>query len=187
MVKLTIIFFLVIITLNNCSHYKNYFEDQKKSNYCSNCLDIQDYLDFKVSFDTDTIKYGDSLEIQLTFINKTDDTISFYPKSFIQINDCEEQINFKYYRVMFLDVYEYEYKVKINPLAEHSEIYNILIIDKPYYFEKFDMITGEFFVIGNNKLCLYYIPRCHPILLNDKTSCFDGGLVDTNLSLFVLE
>ena len=62
-----------IIFLFGCSNKIS--TDQK-----SDCLNIADYLEMIATPTNTNISIGDTMNLQVRFINKTTDTVSFYPK-----------------------------------------------------------------------------------------------------------
>ena len=108
----------------------------------SNCKEIKNYLEMELSFSADTIKYGELLNVNILYRNKTDTLLSFYPKSFIYLAGPFVGFDYESYWVHgFVDA---TYSVEIEP--------------KSTYLHTFEIpINPPFFIKGDNRLKLAYV------------------------------
>jgi len=143
----------------------------KCSNLPNNCKEINNFLELELRFTMDTVKIGETVELNMIFRNKTDTTLQFYPKAVIHITkpfvafgiDCAYLIN---------DTLDITKIAEIKPRAVCIYTYNVLVNEK-------------FFKIGENSLTLNY--RCNELKGKDKVyNKLCGTLNSNEIRLIVL-
>jgi hypothetical protein len=135
--------------------------------------ELNRYIDIELKFSSDTVRYGENLQVTVLFKNKTDSSLMFYPKcimalakpfiAFISYTDgspFHESYSLNYIR-------DYRLVAKIEPKSTYTFIFNI-------------KVETPFFVSGENKIYFHY--SC-PALKEDNKLC--GRLQSQDVALYV--
>lgn len=129
----SIIFLMTILTSFKCSTLQ--VEVQ-------NCKEIKKYLDMEFSFTEDSVKYGDYLNVNVLYKNKTDTLLTFYPKAVVFIG--KSPVGFGYENYSLNDTLDVTFIAEVRPKSTYLYTFKILV-------------KAPFFVKGNNHLRLGYV------------------------------
>jgi hypothetical protein len=116
-------------------------------NHPTHCKNIDDFLKLEFSFKMDTVRIGETVEINVIFKNKTDKMFQFYPNASLYITKP-----FVAFGVDFAfpvcDTLDFTKTDVIKPRAINFYRYDILI-------------NKNFFKLGDNRLVMHY--RCNEL------------------------
>jgi len=166
MVKNIIIISSLFILFNNCSTaQKNLNNDHYR---------IGDYIDLQVKLSQDTISFGDTIFVTVSYYNKSDTSFYFHPDAVLSL-DRELHGNFVFdLNFTFLSQYSNVNNLAlIKPHGLYSKTYKV-VIEKPWC------------VSGENELFIVYQFRAIKEQKRDFEVLY-GGLISPHFKIYVKE
>ena len=105
------------------------------------CKGIKDYLELELRFSADTIKYGEHFVVEALYKNKTDTSLTFYPKASVLLT--KPPVGFEVKAYWLNDTIYVTCPAEVKPKSTYLHTYKILAKE-------------PFFVKGDNLLRLVY-------------------------------
>ena len=135
-------------------------------------IDIVSYISLSIQFDSDTLKFADTLEVELELKNISCDTVHIYPEG-----------------VVFIEI---DYPVIINKgliqVSDRKTKKKRIIINpgQVYYTRYKTVVNTEDFNHGQNTIIISHITYPYWLNARDRSREIFGKLVSESSPLFVL-
>jgi len=136
MVKNIIIISFLFILFDNCS--------AAQKNLNNNNYRIGDYIDLQVKLSQDTISFGDTVFVFVTYYNKSDTSFYFHPDALLSL---ERELDGSFV-----------FDLNFTFLCQYSNVNNLVLIKPHGLYSKIYQVTIEkpWCVFGKNELYIVY-------------------------------